>query len=160
MSKLRYALKNLDEIFLSITLGGIFLVLVLQVFFRYCMNSPLIWSEELARYLFVWMTMIGLGYNVRHNNNISMTLLYVKFPPLVRLIISCLSNLVGICAYGWVLPQAIRYTMAQSSSQSAAMQVSMGFLAVAVPLGLCLLIIQFALDIVRQIRRYKEGGAC
>ena len=31
---------------------------VLQVFFRFVLNNSLAWSEELARYCFIWMHMI------------------------------------------------------------------------------------------------------
>ncbi|MEJ2134846.1 MAG: TRAP transporter small permease subunit [Desulfofustis sp.] len=33
--------------------------ILLQVFFRYVMNAPLYWSEEIARYAFVWLVFIG-----------------------------------------------------------------------------------------------------
>ena len=32
---------------------------VLQVFFRFILNNSLSWSEELARYCFIWMHMLG-----------------------------------------------------------------------------------------------------
>ncbi|HXZ44892.1 MAG TPA: TRAP transporter small permease [archaeon] len=43
--------------------GCVFIVLtsltLAQVFFRYGLNSPLTWSEELVRYLCVWLTFLG-----------------------------------------------------------------------------------------------------
>ena len=41
----------------------IFIVLIVacvaQVFFRFILNNSLSWSEELARYCFIWMHMLG-----------------------------------------------------------------------------------------------------
>ena len=36
-----------------------------QVFWRYALNAPLIWSEEAARYLFVWVALVGAGLAMR-----------------------------------------------------------------------------------------------
>ncbi|MEE4240104.1 MAG: TRAP transporter small permease, partial [Desulfopila sp.] len=45
----------------SLALLGISMTLIViaQVFFRYILNSSLFWSEELARYLLVWITFLG-----------------------------------------------------------------------------------------------------
>ncbi len=42
--------------FLGITMA---LIVALQVFCRYVLNHSLFWSEELARYLLVWLTFLG-----------------------------------------------------------------------------------------------------
>ena len=45
--------------FLSfLTLGGMTLLITIQVICRYLLNSPLGWSEELARFGFIWMTFL------------------------------------------------------------------------------------------------------
>ena len=36
-------------------------IVVLQVFFRYVLNSSLSWSEEAARYLFIWAALLGFS---------------------------------------------------------------------------------------------------
>ena len=41
---------------LGISMAG---VVILQVIFRYIFNNSLFWSEELARYLLVWLTFLG-----------------------------------------------------------------------------------------------------
>jgi len=40
---------------------------ILQVFFRYILNDSLFWSEELARYLLVWLTFVGATVAYRRN---------------------------------------------------------------------------------------------
>jgi TRAP-type C4-dicarboxylate transport system permease small subunit len=58
-------LNKIEEGFIMVCFAIMALVLALQIFMRYVMNMPLIWSEELARYIFVWATFIGAGYGVR-----------------------------------------------------------------------------------------------
>ncbi len=40
-------------------LFAIFLVVLAQVFFRYVLGRPLVWTEEAARYLYVWTCYLG-----------------------------------------------------------------------------------------------------
>ena len=41
------------------------LILAAQVFMRYVMQASLTWSEELARYIFVWLIYIGISYGAK-----------------------------------------------------------------------------------------------
>ena len=62
-------LKLLDEkleMFICITLMSVLtIVLGIQVFMRYVMQASLSWSEELARYMFVWLVYIGISYGAK-----------------------------------------------------------------------------------------------
>lgn len=48
----------------------IFMVVLLQVFMRYMLGSPLVWSEELARYLFIWVSFLGWVFATRSGTHI------------------------------------------------------------------------------------------
>ncbi|NNK56007.1 MAG: TRAP transporter small permease [Desulfofustis sp.] len=47
------------EYFLLLLGGSMTAIVIIQVFSRYALNHSLFWSEELARYLLVWLTFIG-----------------------------------------------------------------------------------------------------
>ena len=55
-------------------LAVIFVVMVLQVTCRYVLGSPLVWSEELARYLYIWTCYLGAPIALRRGNHIAITL--------------------------------------------------------------------------------------
>ena len=64
MKVLRFLDDNLEKMLCTITLALMSAIIVLQVFFRYVLNNSLAWSEELARYLFIWTIYIGISYGV------------------------------------------------------------------------------------------------
>src|SRR5262249_21495399 len=53
-----------------------------QVFTRYVLDNPLIWSEEVARYLFVWVSMIGGALAVREAKHFGLDLFIRPMPRL------------------------------------------------------------------------------
>lgn len=76
--RLVYAIEaNFERVIIAVTLFALVAILAAQVVFRYMIGSPLVWSEELARYLLVWCTFIGVSLAVREGRNISVDLLPV-----------------------------------------------------------------------------------
>jgi TRAP-type C4-dicarboxylate transport system permease small subunit len=65
----------LNSVFLSIMV----IVLGAQVFFRYVLNSPLGWSEEVGRATLVWITFFGSFAAFTDDKHMRITLLYNKF---------------------------------------------------------------------------------
>jgi len=70
-----------------LNLGGvvlfilIFSVVLLQVFMRYVLGSPLVWSEELARYLFIWVSYLGWVFASRGGTHIRISAFFDALPP-------------------------------------------------------------------------------
>jgi len=88
MSRLVH-LVHLVERVLDKVLIGLFLVMVAaivwQVFARYVLQAPTIWSEELARFLLVWVTMLGSAYVLEHGGHVAVTVFVDMLPePLER----------------------------------------------------------------------------
>ena len=83
---------------------GIFIILVLQVFFRQVLQTPLIWSEELSRLIFVWVAMLGISIGIRKQSHIFIDFLFNKFSPTVQKVMFTLSQIiifVCIICMGW-----------------------------------------------------------
>ena len=60
--------------FLIAVTAAMTLTIIVQVLFRYVLKNPLVWTEELARYLMIWMAFVGAGCIVKKWQNI-----YVDF---------------------------------------------------------------------------------
>lgn len=60
---------------------AILVTMVLQVSFRYALNTPLVWTEELARYLYIWACYLGAPVALRRGNHITVTVVAERLPP-------------------------------------------------------------------------------
>lgn len=59
---------------------AILAVMVLQVAFRYVFNAPLTWTEELARYLYIWACWLGAPVALRRGNHIAIAFVAERLP--------------------------------------------------------------------------------
>ena len=82
----------------------IFAILVLQVFFRQVIRTPLVWSEELARLIFVYVAMLGISIGIRKQSHIFIDFLFTRFSPAVQKLVFTISQvIIFICiiCMGW-----------------------------------------------------------
>jgi TRAP-type C4-dicarboxylate transport system permease small subunit len=118
-------------------------IVVLQVFYRYVLNSSLSWSEEAARYLFIWAALLGFSSCVEAGRLFSFEMLAARLPRAGRLACAALFGCAAV-AFIWVLVYdgglLVRHTMSQSSP---AMGMPMAIAYAALPAGGLLMAIHF-----------------
>ena len=74
---------NTDNIIASL-FGVIVFLMLTAIFFRYVLNSSLYWSDEIVRYLFVWLTFLGAAVAVRDKAHIRVEFFIEKMPAKLR----------------------------------------------------------------------------
>jgi TRAP-type C4-dicarboxylate transport system permease small subunit len=145
-------LNKLEEAFIMAAFAVMAVVLALQIFMRYAVNKPLIWSEELARYIFVWATFIGAGYGVRNKIHISMEVLYMRLPRKLKLAITLVTNILSIAVFAYLIPWGFVVLKDQVNIKSSAMQIPMTWVFAAVPLGCFIVCLRLIGDTVRAVK--------
>lgn len=139
VDKFNFFLKVLLGVFCTVA----FIVIAWQIVSRYIFNTPLSWSDELVRYLLVWITFIGAGLAVRYQRLIRLEFLFnvIKFPQRVEKILRGIAMLLTIlfCLiilfYSWEIMQVIH------SQRSPSMKLPMSVPYAAVPIGSLIMII-------------------
>ncbi|WP_316861101.1 TRAP transporter small permease [uncultured Cohaesibacter sp.] len=149
------------ELYLSIfLLCAMTIVMAIQVFMRYVVQHSLSWSEELARYIFVWLVFIAISYGAKNMKHIRIEAALGLFPPKLRPYIVIFSDVLFllfaafICytAYGVVLRQI------KLGAQSPAIMMPMWILYAAPMVGFFLSGIREIQTIVMRIRALKKEG--
>jgi TRAP-type C4-dicarboxylate transport system permease small subunit len=86
IDKLSLAINQGVEYLLAAMGLAMTVVVAAQVFFRYGLNASLFWSEELARYLLVWLTFLGASTAFRRGAHPGIDLFSTRLPaPLQRI---------------------------------------------------------------------------
>jgi TRAP-type C4-dicarboxylate transport system permease small subunit len=155
-------LTKLTDGFMLIALVMMCIVAAIQVFMRFVFNYPLVWSEELARYIFVWIAFIGAGYGVRYHIHICLEFFYDRFPRLLQKIITVITNAVSIFCFAGLGICGTQFAVSQNSIASSAMGIPMSWVFIALPLGCVLMVFYLIMDtiyIFRPAILAKEAGS-
>ncbi len=75
------------------------LVVAMQVFFRYALNHSLFWSEELARFMLVWLSFLGASTAYKRGLHPGVDILTSRLPPVWRNTCSHLVHVVSLALF-------------------------------------------------------------
>ena len=104
-------LSNAAENLLFVLFAGMVVIVFVNVVARYVFDSSIIVSEELARYFFVWASLLGAVFALAEGGHIGVDLVVKKLPPgLQRVVLVfasiCMLGFCGICVwYGYILAE-------------------------------------------------------
>lgn len=87
-------LDKIMEALSALILGSMTLFIFAQVVARYVLKMPLAWSEEGARFLFIWMTFIAGYVGSRKGQHIGVELIQNMFPLSVKKGMQVFSDLI------------------------------------------------------------------
>ena len=91
--------KKIDRVlgsFLVVLLVIMVLSVLWQIFSRYLLNSPSSFTEELARYLFIWIGILGAAYASGQQTHLSIDILPPKLNPSNRIKLRIFINILII----------------------------------------------------------------
>lgn len=125
--------------------------LLAQVVWRYVLNTPLRWSEELARYLYVWMTFVGMGFGVRYNSHIRMLFFRSKMRPRTGTIVTLVADSILIVLVVQLIPGLIDFTGNQFGVRSTGMNLNMGLVYISLPVGFGILTMYLTAQVIRSV---------
>jgi TRAP-type transport system small permease protein len=102
-----------------------------NVVLRYGFNSGITVSEELSRWMFVWMTFLGALVALRNHGHLGTDALVSRLPPLGKKICLVLTHLLMLWICWLMFQGAWAQTKINFGTTSAVMQASMAWLYVS-----------------------------
>jgi TRAP-type C4-dicarboxylate transport system permease small subunit len=80
------------EVLLVLGFAALFIVFLLQVIYRYVLNDPLSWTQEIAELLYVWIVCVGSATIVAERDHVTFSLIYAGVKPPARRILAILGT--------------------------------------------------------------------
>ena len=125
-------------------------ILFIGIVARYAFNRPLIWSDELASLLFLWLAMLGTVLALRRGEHMRMTALVNRFRLRTRHFFELLALIAALVFFGGILLPAFDYTAGEAIVSLLSLGISMSWRAAAMPIGIALLGVTVLLRVVSQ----------
>jgi TRAP-type transport system small permease protein len=119
-----------------------------QVVTRYVLGDSLIWSEEAARYLFVWVSMIGAALALREGGHFGLDIL-IRPMPRLKPLLGPLVTLVVVVFLVILLKTGIDETRLASMQFAMTFQMRMQWAYLALPVGAGLMLFHIAVHVIR-----------
>ena len=132
------------------------LVLLAGVVSRYVLHQPLVWTDELASFMFIWLAMLGAVIAVRRGGHMRMTTLATRAPPAVRAALEALALAVPVVLLAAIVLPAIEHTLSEAVIRTPYLDISVGWRVAALPTGIALML---AASVVRLLR-LGQGALC
>ena len=125
-----------------VVFAAIVVVVFGQVVSRFVFNAPFSWSEELARYLQVWLIMLGAAACLRKGMHLSVDYAVHALRDSAKRTLSLLS-LAGILFFlGVVFVSGVSLIVTTSSQRTPALQIPMWAVYLAIPVGSLLMLLE------------------
>lgn len=134
------------------------LIAGLAVFTRYVLNNALTWTEEVARYCLIWITMIGTSLAIRYRNHISLDTIVQRLPKRTSTIIEIIFFLIIIILIGVLVRSSFIMVFTQSTLRySPTLGITMFWVQIILPVGFALTLIHSLFIILEDIKKLLTG---
>ncbi|MGQ8364969.1 TRAP transporter small permease [Glaciecola sp. 1036] len=151
MLKIKKFLDNALAVALVIAMSSILLTVIWQVISRYLLKDPASVTEELSRFILIWIGILGAAYAYSQKAHLGFNLIVEKMSQTRKRIVLTIVELcvIAFCAvtlsYGGMKLVNLTFELEQIS---AALEVKMGFIYFVLPLSGCLIIFYAIMNII------------
>jgi len=154
--------------YLSMFLAGVFLItnifdILISIIFRYFLKSPLVWTEEVARFTLIYSVMFGSVVAISFGDHVKITVFLEYLPAKIREIVLIFRHLmiIGIIAYMTYL--GINYIENAWRFRTLALGIPKAIPLMSIPIGMGLFLVQYILveilDVDKPGRDKKKKGS-
>jgi TRAP-type transport system small permease protein len=154
VAKFRHVLNKTEDIVTIVTSVILVIVVFLQVFFRYALNSPLAWSEELARFIFIWLVFISSAVVLRDDSHMSMNFFVTMMSGKARAIVDIGSKVLISIFMIITMVQTLKIMKITASQTSPSLTIPMSIIYFSLFVGFALMLVDYA---TRIILKKREG---
>lgn len=127
MNKLSRSLENTLNIIMALALAVMVVLVFGNVVLRYLFNSGITWSEEMSRYLFIWLTFLGAIGAFKNKEHLGVDMLIKRLPNKMKRVVLVISDLLILAVLFLVLDGSWKMTMINIDSKAPATGLPLAF---------------------------------
>jgi len=134
-------------------------VLLAGVVARYVFQHPLIWSDELASILFLWLAMLGSAMAFHRGEHMRMTALVGKLNPSKRSFLDLIATAAALAFLLLILPHAWEYAVEETMIRTPALDIQNSWRVAAMATGFGLMALMAVFKLVQHGNARQVGIA-
>lgn len=127
--------RNMEEIITVPLMIVLLVVLTWQIGTRWLLDDPSLWSEELARVLFMYMALIGCAIAIKSSTHVNITFFSDKLPEKVRLILVLSLELAVLLSIFAIIYLGYQHVQRTAFFELITLEISSKWMNYSLPLG-------------------------
>ncbi len=152
LKQVKFVLKHLDEIVASGFIIVTTLLVLMNVFLRYIMDTGIYWSEEVATICFVWFVFLGSSVAYRKNAHLGVDLLVKRLPDKLRKTVEIIVDLILLIINAYIFYLSIKYVGKTYVKPTAVLAISSAYVSSC-------LVLSFGLTSIHALRKLATDTA-
>lgn len=136
----------------------IFAIMLLQIAFRYLLNAPLVWTEELARYCYIWACYLGAVLALRRGSHIVIVLVAERAPGLAGWLLSLTIQLLTLVFFVVLGVEGAQLALRSQTVWAITVPIPWSVIYGAVPVAAGLMVLQTAETLWGQLAGFRAAG--
>lgn len=151
---------HFEEILLVPSLAFSVGLLFVQIIMRGLFNQSITWSEEMARYLFVWQCWLGIAYSTKKGTQLRINIIHKHLRPAWSRALEIVITLVWMAFSLYLVYRGFELTnmITTYGQTSAALRIPMQYCYGAMPVGALLMFIRLVEAFYNQFLRRDPSG--
>ncbi len=163
-----YAIRDRFEKVVNFLIGtmlaGMVVVVFGNVIFRYFLNAALAWSEEVSRFMLIWLAFLGAVIAYLRNEHLGIDIMLKVLPPLSARILAIVADVLVFGVLVIMTKGGIDMTVDSFASGwvAAAVPIPYGYVYLVAPIATGLMLIESVIKLFSDIRKLvaaARGGA-
>lgn len=135
-------LERALEAVIVVIVGIMVLNIAAGVFFRYVLRNSLYWTEELGRYLMVWVGYLGAVLAMREDGHVGITSVVNALPPMGKKIVTTIARLIVLGFLVVIMVTSFGHLKTLNIQTSSAMEIPMIYPYLSVTVGTFLMAVE------------------
>lgn len=132
-------------------------VVTAQVVSRYVFGNPFTWTEELARYTFVWMSMLGMAVGVKYGSHIALDILVKKLQCTPRKVLVAVNQLFILAFTVTLTYSGFKLVQLGTRQTSPSLGLPMEWVYIVIPVSGLLMMFFVLNETARLFKRERSG---
>ncbi len=111
------------ENLLAAMLATMFAAFIIQIAFRYLINLPIGWTQELTVIMWIWLVLWGAAFVIRETEEVRFDILYATASANARRVMCVVTAVALVALYGISLPAVVDYVTFMKVESSAYLKI-------------------------------------
>ena len=140
--KLLYLWDKFEELLIFALFLAIMATVTLQIVNREFIGATILWTEELARFMYIWVAYIGFAYVMKKRKNLRIDVVLEYMSPKARNVFSLVEHLITLVVAVWLFIVFVNYIEFTKLTVAPALRFPIRYVYIIFPISMVMLFVR------------------